>query len=100
MDTKFKRKSSSRNKDIIAVSTVLGKNWFDVYAGYLRGVNLVQADLYLDILKDLCEESLPNDVTIHLLALLELNSWVLDDADKYVSLCIHCLLITINHPAG
>jgi hypothetical protein len=40
--------------------------------------------LYLDILKDLCNDNIRDDVVIHLLAIIEQMVPLFNDSDEYV----------------
>lgn len=56
-------------------SLVLGDNqWFEKYLNICKNIyntNCDENDVYLDILKDLCTDSIGDNIVVHLLSLLE-----------------------------
>ncbi|KAI1303160.1 hypothetical protein HDE_02365 [Halotydeus destructor] len=80
MDTS---RSSSLRSDLNFVTsgatTVLGANWYERYTAYMTGaVEYDPDELILDILRDICDDTLPESVLIHSIALLEENIFNLD----------------------
>lgn len=75
MDSQLRRTSLNvKDLPVTPGMSLLGKNWYEAYLGYLKG--LIAFDpyaFYLDVLKDLYEDFVPDNVVVHLLALLEAN---------------------------
>lgn len=81
----YRRNSSLNARDLsgprAASSTVLDKNWYDTYLSYMKGLTTLDLNaVYFDLLDDLWKD-LPDDVILHLLALLEENVWMFSRED-------------------
>ena len=76
-----KSKEKSNNKCL-----VLGDNqWFERYLNICKTIYNTGSDqneLYLDILKDLCNDYIDDNIVIHLLSILEQMVPLLDNIDK------------------
>ena len=74
-----------KSRNILVVNDL---NWIDRFVEISNHLSFGDYDkawfeeVHLDILRDLCNEQLPTDLIIHLLALLELIMPLLDSEDK------------------
>jgi len=75
----------SKVKEKVIQSIVLGdsNHWFDNYFKICRMTDESNG-LYLDILKDLCNDYISDNVVIHLLAIIEQMVPLFNDSDEYV----------------